>query len=82
MRHTEIIKAVMKDTNTRQIDLVERLGAKTQSVISGRINHANIGVVALAELLEAMGHEIIIVPKSDKDRAVGEYVIRLEDYQE
>ena len=82
MRHTEIIKAVMKDTNTRQIDLVERLGTKTQSVISGRINHANISVIALAELLEAMGHEIMIVPKSDEGRAVGEYVIRLEDYQE
>lgn len=81
MTHTEAIKKAMIDTGVKQRDIMEFVGAKTQSVISERINHKNISVKALAEILDAMGYEVVIQPKSaDGLRADKQYVLSREDY--
>lgn len=80
MTHTKVIRRIMKETRTRQIDLAERLGTKSRQVISERINHSNIGMKTMLELLEAMGYEVV-VRKSLGSYKDGEYLIRLEDYK-
>ena len=80
MKHSEVIKAVFADTGTRQKDVAEWIGAKSQSVVSERINQKNISVKALLEILGALGYEIV-VRKSDADYQDGEYPIRLVDYE-
>ena len=77
MNHTEVIKAAMKETGTKQMDFVQQLGLKSNSVISERINQKNISMRALLEMLDIMGYEIV-VRKIDGD---SEYPIRMSDYQ-
>lgn len=79
MNHTEVIKAVMADTGATQSDLAKQIGAKSQSVISERINHKNISIKALLELLDAVGYEVV-VRESYGEYKPGEYPIRLVDY--
>ena len=80
MKHPEAIKAVFADTGARQKDVAEWIGAKSQSVVSERINQKNISVKALLEILGAVGYEIV-VRKAGGDYQDGEYPIRLVDYE-
>lgn len=81
MHHSDVILFLMKEEGFRQIDLAKQIGAKSQSVISERINYKTIGIKPLLELLDAMGYEIV-VRQSYGDYAEGEYPIRLKDYLE
>ena len=80
MNHTEAIKAVMKETGTRQIDLVKQIGVKSQTVISARINQDNISVKAMLEILDAMGYELV-VRESYGEYGRCDFPIRLQDYE-
>ena len=89
MNICKIIASVMADTKTTQKSLLLKINAlagkqviKSQSVVSERLNK-NIGVDKAFEMLDAMGYEIIIQPKSTRGkRATGSYVITKEDEQE
>ena len=81
VNHTQAIKKVMKDTKTRQIDLAERIGAKSHTVISERVNYPNISLRTMLEMLDAMGYELLVRQSRDEQRD-GEYPIRLSDYQD
>lgn len=80
MNHTEVIKAIMKDTKATQDDLARQIGATSQSVISQRIRYKTIGIVPLLEMLDALGYEIV-VRESYGEYQPGEYPIRLVDYE-
>lgn len=80
MNHTEAIKAVMRETGTKQSHLVKQLGVKSQSVISERINHDNISVKAMLEILDAMGYELV-VRESYGEYGRCDFPMRLQDYE-
>lgn len=90
MNICKIIASVMVDTKTTQKSLLLKINAlagkqviKSQSVVSERLKNKNIGVDKAFEMLDAMGYEIIIQPKSTRGkRATGSYVITKEDEQE
>lgn len=80
---TTAIKDIMKKRGVTQNELKEKLGYRTQSAISERLKQKSIGVDKAFEMLDAMGYEIIIQPKSTRGkRAMGSYVITKEDEQE
>jgi len=80
---TTAIKDIMKKRGVTQNELKEKLGYRTQSAIAERLKQKSIGVDKAFEMLDAMGYEIIIQPKSTRGkRATGSYVITKEDEQE
>lgn len=81
MHHSEAIKKVMDAEGVRQSDIAKQIGAKSQSVVSERINYKTIGLKPLLEILDAMGYEVV-VRASYGEYADGEYPIRLADYTE
>ena len=81
MRHTEAIKKAMAGTEYTQQSVADAIGAKNRAVVSSRINHDNISVKALTEIIEAIGCELVIQPKTVGLRPEGQYVIRNADYQ-
>ena len=80
MNHTEVIKTVLSNAGASQADVAKQIGAKSRAVVSERINHTNIGIKALLELLEAVGYEIVVREFSGEYKD-GEYPIRLSDYE-
>lgn len=79
MKHTDVIKAAMVETGVTQRELTSRLGI-SQSSTSERISHKNISVKNLTEILDILGYELVIQPKTDGTRPERQYVLDRESY--
>ena len=73
MNGTGIVKAAMADSKTTQNKLTKRLGYKGQGTVSQRINTARMSLDKFAEMLSAMGYEVV-VRKTAVDEKTGEIV--------
>ena len=80
MNHTDAIKTAIAGTEHTQQSIADKIGAKNRAVVSARINHENITVKALTELLDAFGYELTMQPKQEGFRPEGQYVLSREDY--
>lgn len=71
MNGTGIVKSAMADSKTTQNKLTKRLGYKGQGTVSQRINTARMSLDKFAEMLSAMGYEVV-VRKTAVDKETGE----------
>lgn len=67
MNGTGIVKAAMADSKTTQVMLTARMGYKGQGTISQRINTARMSLDKFAEMLAAMGYEVVVRKVKDKN---------------
>lgn len=81
MRHTEIIKAIMRKRKITQLDLAMALGLANSSSVSLRINRKNGTIMNTAEILEALGYEMVIRKAKKEPLAENEYVLHSRDYE-
>ena len=65
MKIGEAIKNAMKSKKITQTTLAERVGVKSQSVIAKRLKMDNISVNVVLDMLDAIGYEMMIVPKDE-----------------
>ena len=79
MKLGSAIKIAMKNTNTTQKQMAERLGEKTQSVISQRLLHDNMSINLALEMLDVLGYEIVVQPKKRGRRPDGQILITRGD---
>lgn len=79
MKIGEAIKEAMKRQKTTQKQLAERIGAKSQSVISERLRMNNLSVDTVIEMLDAIGYELVIQEKKRGRRPEGQIVIERSD---
>lgn len=70
MNGTGIVKAAMADSKTTQVMLTAKLGYKGQGTISQRINTARMSLDKFAEMLAAMGYEVVV--RKVKDNGSGD----------
>lgn len=80
MKHTEAIKMIMIEKKITQKDAAIELGLKSNATLSERINHKNISAKNLTEILDILGYELVIQPKTEGDRPDGQYVLERADY--
>jgi DNA-binding XRE family transcriptional regulator len=72
----DVLKKLMKETNTTQAQMAKRLGAKTQSVIAQRLKRENPNIDTVFEMLDEIGgYELVIRKKRQGKRPEGEYLI-------
>lgn len=64
MTPSEIIHAILKRTNTTQAELAQRLGYTTQGTVSNRLNRGEMKVGTFLNMLDALGYEFVVRPKS------------------
>lgn len=64
----ELIKRAMKEKNTTQIQLAERLGYKTQSGISSRLQGKSIRMDTFVKMMSALGYSVMIKPFTESDK--------------
>ncbi len=81
MRHTEIIKAIMRKNRVALADLAFALGMAGPSGVSRRINRKNGTIMQTADILEALGYEVVIRPAKKEPLAKDEYVLHSRDYE-
>lgn len=65
MKIGEAIKNAMKSKKITQTTLAESVGVKSQSVIAERLKMDNISVNVVLDMLDAIGYEMMIVPKDE-----------------
>jgi hypothetical protein len=82
MRHTEIIKTIMRKKGVKLEDLAFSLGLATASGVGQRINRKNGTIMNTAEILEALDYEMVIRKAKKEPLAENEYVLRSRDYYE
>lgn len=75
MKMNEALKIAMKNQKTTQQQLADRIGAKSQSVISERLKMENLSVNTVLEMLDAIGYEMIIQEKRRGRRPEGQLII-------
>lgn len=79
MKIGKAIESAMKSTKTTQTQLAERIGAKSQSVISERLRMNNLSIDRIVEMLDAVGYEVVVQEKKRGRRPEGQIVIGGED---
>lgn len=79
MKVGKAIKQAMKATHTTQMQMKERIGAKSQSVVSMRLSSDGLSISNVLEMLDAIGYELVIQPKRPGRRPEGQFVINNEE---
>ena len=82
MRHTEIIKAIMKVKGMTQESVAYALGLANSSAVSLRLRRKYGTIMNTVDILDALGYEMVIRPATKEDPAPNEYVIHSSDYEE
>lgn len=62
MEYSKAIKQIMKETNTTQKDLAERVGMKRQTNVSEALKR-DMKVSMAAKFAEALGYELVLEKK-------------------
>ena len=75
MKISDAIKTAMKNQKTTQVQLAERIGASSQSVIAQRLRMNNLSVDIVIEMLDAIGYEMVIQEKKRGRRPEGQIII-------
>lgn len=75
MKISDAIKIAMKNQKTTQVQLAERIGASSQSVIAQRLRMNNLSVDTVIEMLDAIGYEMVIQEKKRGRRPEGQIII-------
>ena len=79
MHHTQALQEIMIINNITTVALGKRLGMTHVGVLH-RMKSKTGGLRATLQMVEAMGYEIVIRPRTDGDLPEGEYALRPTDY--
>ncbi len=82
MRHTEILKAIMRKKGVKQETLARAIGLAGSSGVALRINRKGGSIMIISELVEALDYEMVIRPATKEPLAADEYVLRYRDYED
>ena len=80
MKHTEALKLILKRSGLTQSDIAERLGVRSRTTVSMRMKRETVRLYNIVELLDAMGYEMVAMPKNCPPLPEDAYAIRREDY--
>lgn len=81
MRHTEIIKAIMRKEGVSLAELARAIGMAGPPGVSRRINRKNGTIMQTTDILHALGYEMVIRPAKKEPLAENEYVLHSCDYE-
>lgn len=74
-----IIKRVAKEKRISQEKLAEHSGIGSQSTLASRLSRENMSIKNALQMLDALGYELVVQPKTAGKRKVGAYVVTMED---
>ena len=82
MKHTEIIKAIMRKEGVTLAELALATGMAGPSGVGRRINRKNGTIMQTVDILDALGYEMVIRPATKEPLAENEYVLHSRDYED
>ncbi len=81
MNHTEAIKCIMKRAGLKQGDVAVRAGLNSIQHVSLLVLQKDVQVRKFIAILDAVGYEMVAMPKNCPPLPEDVYVLRREDYQ-
>lgn len=75
----EAIKMIMKENGFKQQSMAEAIGKKKATDVSARLANANMTFDKAIEMLNVMGYEVTVQPRSQGKRPNGQIVIIKSD---
>ena len=81
MKHTEIIKAIMRKEGVTLADIALAIGKAGPSGVSRIVNRKNGTIMQTVDILDALGYEMVIRPTKKENLAENEYVLYFRDYE-
>lgn len=83
MRHTEIIRDIIKKEGITQQELATKLGFAVQSSVAVYLSRRrNATIMSTVDMLEALDYEMVVRPISQEPLGPDEYLLRSSDYEE
>ncbi len=79
MNHTQALREILFLNNVNLVELGKRLGLTHVGVLH-RINSQTGKLDTTLQMLEAVGYEIVIRPRTEGNLQEGEYALRFRDY--
>ena len=82
MKHTEIIRDIMRKKRITQQVLAEKMGFYGASSVSLRLTTRKKGTIMnTVDMLEALDYEMVIRPVSKEPLGPNEYLLHSSDYE-
>ena len=75
MKTGEIIRTVMKDKGVTQVALAAMMGFSSQGTVGNMLKRENIDTDVLIGILDKLGYEVVVQPKTQGQRKAGSIVI-------
>lgn len=83
MKHTDVIRDIMKKKKITQRELAKEMGFFGPSSVSLRLTTRRGGTIMnTVDMLEALDYEMVIRPVSKGPLGQNEYLLRARDYEE
>ena len=80
MNHTEALNHILKRTGLTKTEITKRLGFRSHSTVRMRMNRETVRLYNIVELLDAMGYEMVAMPKNCPPLPEDAYAVKREDY--
>ena len=80
MTHTEAITKIRKQKKLRVSDIMGMLQLNSRGSVEARIKNKGVRLCTLVELLDVLGYEMVVQPKTGEPPPEGVYNITVPDY--
>ena len=80
MTHTEAITRIRKQKKLALSDVAEMLELSSLGAVKARIEKNGVRLTSLLELLDVLGYEMVVQPKTGENPPEGVYLISASDY--
>ena len=78
--HTEAITKIRKQKKFTLGDIAKKLQCNSHNTVAARINTKGVRITSLVELLDVLGYEMVVQPKTGETPPEGVYHIAASDY--
>lgn len=75
MKTSEILKVAMKEKGVTQVALAFMMGFSSQGSIGNMLKRENMDSDVFVELLDNLGYEVVVQPKTQGQRKAGSMVV-------
>ena len=75
MKPNEAIKKIMKDNHFKQEQIAKATGKTSARAVGSLLNTENLSANSIIEILDVMGYELVMQPKTQGPRKEGSIVI-------
>lgn len=75
MKSNDAIRKAMKEKGFTQAQMAKAIGKPSANAVGARLNSDNLSANTMVEMLDILGYELVVQPKTQGQRKEGSIVI-------